>query len=516
MKTEKFTLHTGASLLDTLTSALYADPIVVFREYVQNAVDSFTSSSDLFSSRIEIKIEETENRITIWDNGTGIPSDKFIERMTSLGNSTKYGNHDNVGFRGIGRLAGLSFCEKLYFVNKVDTKSPQFFSLSGKDYRKILEGRDRGSQSLGEVLDNITSTERPEHWHNDGKVGFEVIMCGVKEELWACVHKEKRKISSEHKAALKPSDVFKHELALLLPVPYSNNFSYTQRIKDAYHKYLQRDLSSREFDIRLNGEKLVKPFADIENADFLVYPIKIFSKTDNEQPIIIGVIWLNFYYVFKAIKNNWGIAVRSKNMLVNSGAIVAEEAANDSNAITSFGQYLSALKGVTGELLLDTELLSDNSRRDWFRMERNSLQLRSQLCQLMNRIHSYRYKISQYVHKDNKTQKDRDIVIQAYEALVSPEKEEFQNCHIENFIQQQLSKEKEYEIDERADERDVVSDLYSSAQRRFYKQIMLYMYEYFNVPNKDITDYYKLKSFVVKKLNRELTGEEMNSESDNA
>ena len=75
---------------------------------------------------------------------------------------------------------------------------------------------------------------------------------------------------------------------------------------------------------------------------------------------------------------------------------------------------------------------------------------------------------------------------------------------------------KEYEIDERADERDVVSDLYSSAQRRFYKQIMLYMYEYFNVPNKDITDYYKLKSFVVKKLNRELTGEEMNSESDNA
>jgi len=517
MKTEKFTLHTGASLLDTLTSALYADPIVVFREYVQNAVDSFTSSnSNLFSSRIEIKIEETENRITIWDNGTGIPSDKFIERMTSLGNSTKYGNHDNVGFRGIGRLAGLSFCEKLYFVNKVDTKSPQFFSLSGKDYRKILESRDRGSQSLGEVLDNITSTERPEHWHNDGKVGFEVIMCGVKEELWACIHKEKRKSTDSKAGALNPTDVFKNELALLLPVPYDSNFTYSQRIKDAYRRYLRRDLSSREFDIRLNGEKLVKPFSNIENADFLIYPIQIFSKTDSEQPLVIGVIWLNFYYVFKAIKNNWGIAVRSKNMLVNSGAIVAEEAANDFDAVTSFGQYLSALKGVTGELLLDTDLLSDNSRRDWFRMESNSLQLRNQLCQLMNRIHSYRYKISQYVHKDNKTQKDRDIVTQAYVALVSPEKEEFKNCHIENFIQQQLSKEKEYEIDERADERDVISDLYSSAQRRFYKQIMLYIHEYFNVSNRDITDYYKLKSFIVKKLNRESEIKSACSEVDDA
>jgi hypothetical protein len=134
----------------------------------------------------------------------------------------------------------------------------------------------------------------------------------------------------------------------------------------------------------------------------------------------------------------------------------------------------------------------------------------------MNRIHSYRYKISQYVHKDNKTQKDKDTVIQAYEALVSPEKEELKNCHIENFIQQQLSKEKEYKIDERADERDVMSDLYSSAQRRFYKQIMLYIHEYFNVPNRDITDYYKLKSFIVKKLNRDSENESARSEVDDA
>lgn len=518
MNFENFTLRTGASLLDTLTSALYADPIVVFREYVQNAVDSFTSSrKPLEASRIEIRIEEKENRITVWDNGPGIPSEQFIECMTSLGDSTKYGNHKNVGFRGIGRLAGLSFCEKLYFINKSNAEKPQFFSLSGRDYRKILEEKERGTQSLQDVLKDITSDDQPDYWVNDGKGGFEVLMCGVKEELWGCIHKEKRKINSDRETVvLKPSNAFIKELSLLLPVPYHDNFSFSRRIKDDYQQYLQQDLSQREFDIRLNGDKLFKPFKDIDNTDFLIQPIRIFPNADSESSIVIGVLWLNFYYVFKAMKDNWGIAVRSKNILVNSGAIVAEEAANDFNAVTSFGQYLSALKGVSGELLLDTNLLSDNSRRDWFRMERTSLQLRSQLCQLMNRIHSYRYKISQYVHKKHKTQEDKDIVIKAYEALVVLEKQENKNCHIENFIQQQLKKEDEYIVDERADERDVMSDLYSSAQRRFYKQIMLYIYEYFGTSSKDITDYYKLKSFVVKKLNRESESESTNSEVSNA
>ena len=34
----------GIRLLETLTSALYEDPIVLFREYVQNAVDSFNNN----------------------------------------------------------------------------------------------------------------------------------------------------------------------------------------------------------------------------------------------------------------------------------------------------------------------------------------------------------------------------------------------------------------------------------------------------------------------------------------
>lgn len=35
----------GLRLLETLTSALYEDPIVFFREYVQNSADSFETKN---------------------------------------------------------------------------------------------------------------------------------------------------------------------------------------------------------------------------------------------------------------------------------------------------------------------------------------------------------------------------------------------------------------------------------------------------------------------------------------
>ena len=48
--------RTGARLLETLTSALYADPIIVFREYVQNAVDSFRRSDNSTEHVVDITI----------------------------------------------------------------------------------------------------------------------------------------------------------------------------------------------------------------------------------------------------------------------------------------------------------------------------------------------------------------------------------------------------------------------------------------------------------------------------
>ena len=63
---------TGARLLETLTSALYADPIIVFREYVQNAVDSFRRSTDSREYVVDITIDISKKIVMIADNVLGI------------------------------------------------------------------------------------------------------------------------------------------------------------------------------------------------------------------------------------------------------------------------------------------------------------------------------------------------------------------------------------------------------------------------------------------------------------
>lgn len=516
-------ITTGASLLDTLTSALYADPIVVFREYVQNSVDSFTRHSrDTRDTSIDLKVEiiinSKDNQIIIRDNGKGIDPNKFQDVMYGFGNSEKMGDKSQLGFRGIGRLSGLSFCDTLQFINKADPENPQFFSLKGKYYHEILTSANGGNVALEEVLKNISTTKRPQKWSdpdpNNLKPGFEVIMGNVCEELWACICSSKNMRRRQKTQAVeatplsigdrRPTDNFVNELSMLLPVPYRSDFNGASDIREKYKEFFNTELSDREFKVLLDGQLLFKPFVNMANADFKILPIQILPASNNSEALpreykTIGLLWMRFDYVFKAMKENWGIAVRSKNMLVRGGAVLAEEAAEDRDAITTYGQYLSAIKGVTGELLLETGCLDDNSRRDWFKIDKNSLQLRNQLCQLMNRMHTYRYKISRYMHNDMRTEAEKQSVIQAYRELVSPTKEGSDITAVEQFIDGQFQMANAIEIDDRADERDILG--YTMTQKQFYKKLMMEIYDYFK--DDDIKEYYALKTYILRNLNQD-------------
>jgi len=302
----------------------------------------------------------------------------------------------------------------------------------------------------------------------------------------------------------QPTADFINELSLLLPVPYGIDFADASAIRKKYRELFKVDLATREFKVFLNGNQLFKPFGNVEGVDFQMLHIQIVdlqnSAVSQPQELkTIGLLWIRFDYVFKAMKQNWGIAVRSKNMLVRGDSVVAEEAAADRAAITSYGQYLSAIKGVSGELLLETGCLSDNSRRDWFNVDKNSMQLRNQLCLLMNRMHSYRYKISRYMHNDMRTEAEKQSVIQAYRELVSNMNNNSDVTAVENFMSEQVQEESANEFDVRADERDILG--YTMTQKRFYKTLMMSIHSYFE--NKEITDYYALKSHILRSLNRD-------------
>ena len=113
-------IQIGKDVLELVTSAMYTSPLTIYREYIQNSSDAIESAEEqkifknLNSGRINININNNERIITIKDNGTGISKDKFSKILTSFGNSPKRGTKAR-GFRGIGRLAGLAYCQELVF-----------------------------------------------------------------------------------------------------------------------------------------------------------------------------------------------------------------------------------------------------------------------------------------------------------------------------------------------------------------------------------------------------------------
>lgn len=144
----------GLRLLETLTSALYEDPIVFFREYVQNSADAFTRHP-VANARIDIKIDKKNKKIVFLDNGYGIPKKDFIDKMTSIGKSDKSKAIDQIGFRGIGRLAAMPFCKELIFKNKVENEEEiQVFSWDGEKYNTLLSQSE--TDDLESAIEQIT------------------------------------------------------------------------------------------------------------------------------------------------------------------------------------------------------------------------------------------------------------------------------------------------------------------------------------------------------------------------
>ena len=84
----------GKHTLESLTTGMYADPFVIYREYIQNAADSIDTAIESGILRrgeecIDVVIRFAEKRIIIKDNGFGIHSSEAASHLLSIGNSKK-------------------------------------------------------------------------------------------------------------------------------------------------------------------------------------------------------------------------------------------------------------------------------------------------------------------------------------------------------------------------------------------------------------------------------------------
>ena len=106
----------GPSILGLVTSGIYDDPLAIYREYIQNAVDEL-SRMDGVDGKVEITIDTRQKRVSICDNGPGLTYQECLEDLVPIAQSKKCLGRDR-GFRGIGRLSGLAFAESVTFLTR--------------------------------------------------------------------------------------------------------------------------------------------------------------------------------------------------------------------------------------------------------------------------------------------------------------------------------------------------------------------------------------------------------------
>lgn len=162
----------GAFVLETLTTGMYRNPLDALREYIQNAFDSIREAERKSvikngAGRINISISEEEKLLRLRDNGLGIKKDEIKARLVNIGMSEKSLNTD-AGFRGIGRLAGIAYCDKLVFkTQNYDEKELSTVTFDAHALKEAIAPTNRKVEQLASIIDKYVTVTTEKVRKND-------------------------------------------------------------------------------------------------------------------------------------------------------------------------------------------------------------------------------------------------------------------------------------------------------------------------------------------------------------
>jgi hypothetical protein len=242
----------GKQLLDVITSGMYSDPRMAIREYIQNAADSIDEACEqgVFAdqkSRIQITLDGRDRVITIEDNGAGIDGRNVEARLGNIGCSTKIGAGQR-GFRGIGRLGGLTYCDVLQFQTRQSAREPvHIVEWNGRALQEQVS-HSPNQEALEDAVRRIAiiSSRRADRSVDPDRF-FRVRLINV--------HRF-------HSDLLMNVKGLREYLSQTAPIAYkTDDFPFASRIVRHLH-----DVSGYcSYDITLNGAPVVRPYQmDVE------------------------------------------------------------------------------------------------------------------------------------------------------------------------------------------------------------------------------------------------------------
>ena len=322
---------------------------MIYREYIQNAVDSIDNSSangignKIKINTIDITLDPINKSILIRDNANGISSSLTKGLLSTIGGSLKTGTTAR-GFRGIGRLGGIAFCDKITFA----TSSPGQNIVSKQIWdciklREILGGNGNHKKAFMSDILEQTVTFSQSRSETKKNTYFEVLLEGV---------------SSYRNTLLDIQKVRKY-LTEVAPLPYNHDaFIYAPDIE----KHLLDQMNYKTYSINLNGQKLYKPYTNEVpvikgRGDKLVEVECKTIKLDNGE--LLAAYWIGKRERMKGAISRGdlrgGIKIRVGDILLGDSQLL-----NQYFREPRFNHYC------VGEIHIVSDKLIPNGRRDDF------------------------------------------------------------------------------------------------------------------------------------------------------
>lgn len=332
-------LIVGGDILRLITAGMYNNPLVLYREYLQNAADSVASLGN-GKGTVTINIDPLESQIAITDDGVGLSPADAARRLIPIGNSIKNPAMDR-GFRGIGRLSALAFAQNVHFTTRTHASEPVTrVSWNGRALRDPDVDRVDAAAAIKActTVRSLADDDWPDRF-------FQVTV---------------EHVSRHAASALLNQDAVRSYIGEVCPVPMASSFLLAADIRE----FLSAHAEYFVLDVRFGGtdEPIERPFreaiplTDHYSARFERLEKRLIPQLDRDDPA--AILWLAHTPYAGSIPRRLGVRglrARAGNIQIGSDDIFSH-------------LFLEArFNGwCVGEVHIVDSRIVPNARRDYF------------------------------------------------------------------------------------------------------------------------------------------------------